>query len=198
MSPIRIRPRVRVALLALAAATLAAGCGSSMRPTRFTNPKIDFSFVERVAVLPFENYSNDAAAGPRATRLFLTELLATGAVDVVEPGEVSAALARYGGGARAVRPSTEQIVELGKTLGVQAVIAGAVAQSEVLRSGSAGIPTITLDAQMIEAESGGIIWSATHTEKGSAMSARFLGNEGEPLSVTTRRCVKRLVATLVK
>ena len=169
-----------------------------MGPTKFTNPDIDFSFVERLAVLPFENYSNDSAAAARVTRLMVTELLATGAVDVVEPGEVNAALARYGGGARAVRPSTEQIVELGKTLGVQAVIAGAVAQSEVLRSGSAGIPTITLDAQMIEAESGGIIWSATHTEKGSAMSARFLGNEGEPLSVTTRRCVKQLVATLVK
>jgi TolB-like protein len=167
-----------------------------MRPTRFTNPKIDFSFVERVAVLPFENFSNDANAGPRATRLMVTELLATGAVDVVEPGEVNAATAKYSG--RATRLSTEQIVELGKTLGVQAVIAGSVAQSEVLRSGSAGIPTVTLDAQMIEAESGGIIWAATHTEKGSEMSARFLGNEGEPLSVTTRRCVRKLVETLVK
>jgi TolB-like protein len=173
----------------------ACGCGT-MGATRFTNPKIDFSFVERVAVLPFENFSTDASAGPRVTRLLVTELLATGAVDVVEPGEVHAAMLRFAGGG-AQRPSTEQILELGKTLGVQAVIAGAVSQSEVLRSGSAGIPTVTVDAQMIEAESGGIIWAATHTEKGSVVSARFLGNEGEPISVTTRRCVRRLVATLL-
>lgn len=190
-----IVPRVRLASLALLAALCVVACGSTMRPTRFTNPRIDFSFVERVAVLPFENFSNDSSAGPRATRLMVTELLATGAVDVVEPGEVNAALVKYG---RVARPSTEQLVELGKTLGVQAVVAGSVAQSEVLRSGSAGIPVVTIDAQMIEAESGGIIWAATHSEKGSEMSARILGNEGEPLSVTTRRCVRKLVETLVK
>ena len=116
----------------------------------------------------------------------------------IMPGEVNAAMVRFGGGSRPVRPSIEQIVELGKVLGVQAVIAGSVAQSEVLRSGSAGIPTVTLDAQMIEAESGGIIWAATHTERGSVVSARFLGNEGEPLSATTRRCVRTLVSTLLK
>jgi len=183
-------------LAALLAVVALAGCAGSMRPTRFTNPRIDFSFVERVAVLPFENFSSDPAAAARATRLMITELLATGAVDVVEPGEVSAAVAKYSG--RFGRPSREQVVELGKTLGVQALIAGSVAQSEVLRSGSAGIPTVTLDAQMIEAEAGEIIWAATHTEKGSVMSARLLGNEGEPLSVTTRRCVRRLVETLVR
>lgn len=168
-----------------------------MGPTKFTNPKIDFSFVERVAVLPFENYSNDTAAAARVSRLMVTELLATGAVDVVEPGEVNAATVKFGTG-RSQRPSTEQIVELGRTLGVQAVIAGAVLQSEVLRSGSAGIPAVTVDAQLIETESGAIIWSATHTEKGSVASARLLGNEGEPLSVTTRRCVRRLVETLLQ
>jgi TolB-like protein len=190
--------RTSIRRLALLVACLGAvsGCGS-MGPTKFTNPKIDFSFVERVAVLPFENFSNDSAAGARVTRLLVTELLATGAVDVVEPGEVSAAVVKFGA-SRSQRPSTEQVLELGKTLGVQAVIAGAVSQSEVLRSGSAGIPTVTVDAQMIETESGAIIWAATHTEKGSVVSARFLGNEGEPLSVTTRRCVRRLVETLLK
>lgn len=183
-------------MLMVAVAAAFAGCGHSMRPTRFTNPRIDFSFVERVAVLPFENVSNDSSAGVRATRLLITELLASGAVDVVEPGEVSAALARFPG--RVTRPSKEQTVELGKTLGVQAVILGTVTQSEVLRSGAAGIPTVTLDAQMVEAESGGIIWAATHTEKGSAASARLLGTQGEPLSVTTRRCVRELVSTLLK
>lgn len=194
MNPNR-RAEIAMRALLLAALVLAA-CASSMKPTRFTNPRIDFSFVERVAVLPFENLSTDQQAGFRATRLLVTELLASGAVDVVEPGEVSAALSRFPG--RVTRPSIEQIVSLGKTLGVQAVIAGAVSQSEVLRSGAAGIPTVTLDAQMIETESGVIVWAATHTEKGSAFGAKVLGTQGEPIAVTTRRCVHRLLETLVE
>lgn len=181
---------------ALLAALVAAGCAGSMRPTRFTNPRIDFSFVERVAVIPFENVSSDSLAGFRATRLLVTELLASGAVDVVEPGEVNAAIARFPG--RVTRPSVEQIVSLGQTLNVQAVIAGTVAQSELLRSGATGIPTVTIDAQMIETETGAIIWSATHTEKGSAVGARLLGTQGEPIAITTRRCVHRLLDTLLK
>lgn len=186
--------RTRQTLIALA--LLLGGCASGMRPTKFTNPRIDFSFVERVAVLPFDNLSNDLQAGFRATRLMVTELLATGAVDVVEPGEVNAALATLPG--RVTRPSAEQIVELGKVLRVQAIIAGTVAQSEVLRGAGASSPTVTLDAQMIETETGAIIWAATHTEKGSSFAAKVLGTEGEPLSVTTRRCVRKLVGTLLK
>lgn len=181
---------------ALLVALLVTGCAGSMRPTRFTNPRIDFAFVERVAVIPFENVSSDSLAGFRATRLLVTELLASGAVDVVEPGEVSAAIARFPG--RVTRPSVEQIVSLGQSLGVQAVIAGTVAQSELLRSGASGIPTVTIDAQMIETETGAIIWAATHTEKGSTAAARLLGTQGEPIAVTTRRCVRRLLDTLLK
>ena len=177
-------------------AALVMACAGGMQPTRFTHPQIDFSFVERVAVVPFENLSTDQQAGFRATRLLITELLASGAVDVVEPGEVEAAMARLAG--RTARPSKEQIVSLGQSLGVQAIIAGTVAQSEVVRSGGAGVPVVTLDAQMIESESGEIIWAATHTEKGSGFAARVLGTGGEPISQTTRRCVRTLLDTLLQ
>ncbi len=83
-------------LLLLTAVAFIGGCRSGMQPTLFVNPRFDFSFVERVAVLPFENQSNDRQAGFRATRLTITELLASGAVDVVEPGEVQAVLAKSG------------------------------------------------------------------------------------------------------
>ena len=179
------------------AAMLAISCaGGGMQPTRFTHPQIDFSFVERVAVLPFENLSNDQQAGFRATRLLITELLASGAVDVVEPGEVQAALSRFAG--LTPRPSTEQLLSIGQALEVQAIIAGTVAQSEVVRSGGTGIPVVTLDAQMVESETGAIIWAATHTEKGSGFAARVLGTGGEPISQTTRRCVQKLLDTLLQ
>jgi TolB-like protein len=173
-----------------------AGCASGMATTRFTNPKFDFGYVERVAVIPFENLSSDPTAGARVTRLVVTELLASGAVDVVEPGEVQAALDRLG--ARITTPSTEQVVSLGGSLGVQAVIVGSVTQSEILRSGAVGIPVVSLDVHMLESETGAAVWAASHTEKASGLGAKLLGAGGEPLSETTRRCVRRTLRTLVE
>jgi TolB-like protein len=191
-----IRAHLPGRLLLLGLSLSLAACAGTMATTRFTNPKFDFGYVERVAVIPFENLSNDHAAGARVSRLVVTELLASGAVDVVEPGEVQAALDRLG--ARITTPSTEQVVSLGTTLGVQAVIVGSVTQSEILRSGAVGIPVVSLDVHMLETETGAAVWAASHTEKASGLGAKLLGAGGEPLSETTRRCVRRTLRTLVE
>ena len=174
-----------------------SACSSGLPTTQFANPGFDFSYLQRVAVIPFDNLSSDAQAGKRATRLLITELLASGAVDVVEPGEVQAAMRNLGGG-RLTAPSAEQVIALGETLEVQGVVIGTVAQSEVMRLGAALRPVVTLDVQMIEADTGAIVWAATHTEKGSTMGARLLGTGGEPLAETTRRCIQELLGTLLE
>jgi len=184
----------------LLAATLLGGCGGTMKATRFTNPNFNFAFVQRVAVLPFDNQTNDRQAGPRATRLTITELLASGAVEVVEPGEVQMALNKVTGTAlgRSVLPSTEQMIALGKALNVQGIVMGTVTQSENLRSGTVPIPVVTLDMHMVETETGATVWATTQSEKGGSFSARVLGTGGEPLAETTRKCVQAALETLVK
>jgi TolB-like protein len=186
--------------LVLAGLVLVAGCAGKVKTTRFLHPEFDFSYVERVAVLPFENLSADRNAGARASRLAVTELLATGAVDVVEPGEVRAALGRIPGAqsGRVVIPSSEQVATLGQELHVQGLIMGTVTQSEVIRSGAVGMPVVTLDMRMVETDTGETIWASTHTEKGSTVSAKVLGTGGEPISQTTRRCVKTLIRGLIR
>jgi len=183
-------------VLAVTACLASAACSGAMRMTTFTNPEFDFGYVERVAVLPLDNLSKDDQAGERATRMLITELLASGAVDVVEPGELRAAMQTL----RVDRttPTSEQVVALGKQLQVQAVITGSVTQSETLRSGSTQVPVVTLDLHMLETESGRPIWAATHTEKGSGAGAAILGTGAEPISKTTRRCMRRAIATLVR
>jgi TolB-like protein len=185
-----------VVLIGLA---IASGCSGRMKPTKFTNPRFDFAYIERVAVLPFENLTADRQAAWRSTRLVATELLASGAVDVVEAGEVQAALAKIQGTdyGRITSPPTEQIIALGKDLNVQAVVMGTVTQSELSRSGQVSIPVVTLDMRMVETETGATVWAATHTEKGGSTGAKVLGTGGEPISQTTRRCVKILLSTLV-
>jgi TolB-like protein len=184
----------------VAASCCLGACGSSMKATQFSNPNFDFSFVERVAVLPFENLSSDRQAGLRATRLTVTELLASGALDVVERGEVQAALTQtetFQPG-RTPMPSTEQVISLGQALGVQAVIMGTVTQSENLRSGSVLIPVVTIDMRMVEAETWATVWAATHSEKGGSISAKVLGTGGQPMAETTRECVRQVLSTLIE
>lgn len=194
------RCRIRIVALGWLGMLSLAGCAGKLKPTEFTNPKFDFSYVERVAVLPFENLSGDRQAGARATRLTITELLSSGAVEVVEPGQVQAALAELPGArvGRVAPPSTQEIISLGRTLGVQAVIVGTVTQSESFRSGAVAIPVVTLDVHMVETETGATVWAATHTVKGGSVGARVLGTGGQPISETTRRCVKQLLDTLVQ
>lgn len=170
-------------------------CSGGIKTTEFTNPRFDFSFVERVAVLPLDNLSSDRQAGERATRLLITELLASGAVDVVEPGEVQAALDRVQ--SRRSSLSKQQILDLGADLRVQALIQGSVAQSESLRSGTVSIPTVTLDLHMTETETGTTVWAATHTEQASGLGAKLLGTGAAPISQTTRLCVQEILQTLV-
>ncbi len=188
--------KIRLSVLGLVlAAIIAGGCAGSMRPTKFTNTDYNFAFLERVAVLPLLNMSEDRQAGSRATRILITELLASRTVDVVEPGETRAALNRITSGDPT--PTTEQVVALGKALNVQAVIQGSVAQSGTSRAGTVMIPVVTLDVHMLETESGQVIWAATHTEKGGSAGAAILGTGSEPISQTTRRCARRVIKTLV-
>lgn len=182
-------------LLVLAGALALTSCARQMKATRFLHPDFDFGFVQRVAVLPIDNLSSDLQAGERTTRILITELLSSGALDVVEPGEVRAAMSALR--MTATEPTAEQVTSLGESLGTQAVIVGSVAQSEIVRSGTVAVPTVTLDLRMLETETGAAVWAATHTEQGSGGRAKWLGTGVEPISQTTRRCVRRTVATLI-
>ncbi len=170
---------------------------SGMGPTVFVNKQYNFNFLEKVAVVPFENLSSDQGAGARITHIFLTELLSTESFDVVEPGEVSKAVQKFGGGGTASL-TKDQIVEVGKTLGVQGIILGSVNESAGTRAGSSPTTEITINARMVETETGQTIWSATNTEGGRGFWASLFGTGDKSESQSTRKCVKRIIKTLVK
>ena len=188
-----IRSIVRTTLGA-ALLLLATSCGS-VAPTKFVNPNFNFGFVERVAILPMDNMTEDRQAADQASRLLVTELLASGAVDVVEPGEVRAAMAKAGisGGS----PSKEQVIALGKSLGAQAVMTGAVTQAGNVRAGTLLVPVVTVDVHLLETETGAPVWAATVTEKGTSFGAQFFGTTAEASSETMRKAMKEVVRRLV-
>lgn len=189
-----IRRNIFGAVLLAAVVAAAAGCGH--RPTVFVNDEYNFQFVERVAVVPFDNLSNDQGAGNRVTRLMVSKLLAEKAFDVVEPGEVSRVLETYST-VRTGQLTTEQITAIGKELKVQGLILGTVTESSTMTSGGTTTSTITIIARMVETETGATVWSATHTAGGRGFWGSLFGTGGKSQSEATRDCVDGIVKTLI-
>ncbi|HUV29887.1 MAG TPA: hypothetical protein VMY05_02165 [Acidobacteriota bacterium] len=188
---------VRSGFAVLAAGLLlaAAGCGGGS--TVFLHPEYNFQVLERVAVIPFDNLSKDQGAGARATRVFVTELLAAEAFDVVEPGEVTRALEEYAT-VRTAELTQEQIVGLGKALRVQGMVLGTVTESTTLRSGGSAASTVTMVARMVETETGATVWSATQTSGGRGFWASLFGTGDKSHAEVMQACARSLLNTLVK
>ena len=180
----------------VAAILLIAGGCSGMGSTVFVHRDYNFNFVEKVAVVPFENLSNDQGASARITHLFITELLAADAFDIVEPGEVLVAISKLSL-TRTDMLSEEQAKQLGKELGVQGLILGAVNDSSGLRSAGNNETVVTLDVRMVETESAQTVWSATQTEGSKGFFSSLFGTSDKSQSEVARKCVRKVIKTLV-
>jgi hypothetical protein len=173
---------------------LCAGCG--MGPTTFTHPDYNFSFVERVAVIPFENLTEDRGAAARMSRYFVSELLEAEVFDVVEPGQVSEGMVRVGS-ARVAELTPEQIVQLGKDFAAQALFLGSVTESTTVRSGSASESVVTLDVRLVETETGAVIWGTTVTETGRGFWSGLFGTNGKTMGEVSRHVSRSAIEELV-
>ena len=171
------------------------GCGG-IGATRFVHPGFDFGFIERVAVVPFENLSTETGAGARATRYFNTALLAAEAFEVVEPGEVSRALEKFGFVATA-QLTREQAVTLGRELRAQGIFLGSLAESVKIRSGSNNVSVVTVTTSMVETETGTTVWSSTNTEDSSNFWSSLFGTGQKSSSEVMRRAIDGCLDTLL-
>ncbi len=173
---------------------LIAGCGG---PAVFLDRTYDFDYLERVAIVPFENLAQSQPAGRQATLIFITELLATESFTVIEPGETAKVLTEINP-TRTTALSLEQIQEMGKRLNAQGLIFGTVNESSTIRSGGVTVPTVTLDLRLVETETGSTIWAATHTQGHPNLLTSLFGIGAQSTSETMRDCVHHVIKTLVK
>ena len=167
------------------------------RSTSFLHPEYDFTQVERVAVVPFEDLSREPGTGSFVTRVFLTELLATGAFDIVEPGEVTRITGTPSQRGTA-ELSFDKIKKLGDELSVQAVVFGTVGESAELRSSGVGGHVISLNVRMVDVVTGATIWSSAVNTGGPGLFARLLGSGDQSRGTVVRKAVRKSIATLVQ
>lgn len=170
-------------------------CASAPQESTYFHPSMDFGAIKTVAVMPFENLSGDKSAAGRVRDVFITMLLSTGQMYVIPPGEVARGSVRAGIIAPTV-PATEEIIKLAALTKVDAVITGVVREYGEIRSGSTSANVISFSLQMIESQSGQVIWSASTTKGGITMKDRLLGGGGKPMNEITEIAVNDIINKL--
>jgi polysaccharide biosynthesis protein PelC len=170
------------------------GCGV---PQSFVHPTYDFSAVKKVAVLPLENLSQDQLAGERVRKALIAELLATGVVEVIEPGQVNRALNQLNlQSVSAV--SIEDLKKVGESLGVQALFMGSLDVYDRINVGGGTFPDVTISLRAVDVATGTIVWSSTRNGGGVGIVGRLFGFGGDTMSEATQKTIRAALATLFR
>ncbi len=185
-----------IRVVAFAAVLAVAGC-TTHRPAEVTyhDPGMDFSLLQKVGVLPFANLTQAPAAAERVRDVFMTMLQAGGSIYVLPPGEVARGLDRAAV-TKGTTPTAEECVNLGKILQVDAMITGVVREYGEVRSGSAASNVVSVSVQLMETQTGKIVWSASSTQGGITAGDRMFGGGGDPMDQVTTEAVRDLLDKL--
>ena len=174
---------------------VSAGCATSSSKVVFRDPNMDFGSLQAVAVMPFNNLARETVAGERVRDVFMTMLQATGGVYVIPPGEVGRGISRLNL-ERPGSPTAEEVTKFAKIVNADAVFTGTLTEYGEVRSGTSTANVVSLSLQMMEAQTGRVVWSASSTKGGVTTSDRLFGGGGEPMNATTQKAVDDLLEKL--
>lgn len=181
----------------LAAFALSAGgcAGSSHR--LYVNPDADMSYYKRVAVLPFENLTQERFAGDRLTRSFVTELIIAERFDIIEPADFWTILEKAGatpGGAG--NYDIKKLQEAATGAGVSAIIRGAVTEYEMQRNAGGEIPALAFDVEMTDVATGKVVWRTSIAKRGRGRTPVVGGGGERSLGKIGQKACKEVVEIL--
>jgi len=185
--------RLGVAVLFILVST---GCASTSKVV-YRDPNMDFGSIQTVAVMPFGNLTRENVAGERVRDAFMTMLQATGGVYVIPPGEVARGIARSSL-ERPASPTPEEVTKFAKIVSTDAVFTGTVTEYGEVRSGASTANVVSVSLQMMEAQTGKVVWSASSTQGGVTTTDRLFGGGGEPMNATTQKAVDDLLDKLFR
>jgi TolB-like protein len=149
--------------------------------------------IRKLAVLPFDNISENKQAGQIVASIYVTELFKTGRFLVEEPGNIRQFMIQE-------RIDTIGEVELdrlkilGRRLGVDAVVVGTVEEFEDGRRD--GVPIVSITTRMVTSATGRVIWSAQNKRKGNDYTLAFEFGEVRTAAALTERVVREMIDTI--
>jgi len=160
----------------------------------YTRPGVDTNSIDKIAVLPFENFTSDKFSDEKIRSLVIIDLISRG-VDVIEPGEVRGLLKEMQ--LRSLNSITSRhFKQIGEILKVQAVMTGSVGVFKVSRGATVSYPEVSISLILHEAETSDILWSAWHTTGGAGFWERHFGAEGKTVDETAKILIDDILDTL--
>jgi len=171
-----------------------SGCASSK--TSFIHPNMDFGSVQRCAVFPFQNLTSDGFADDKLYSIFMMELLAEGAFEVLSRGEVLGAMPGLNL-TIGMSLTQEQIVSLGEKLSVDAIFFGSIEEFGLSKGSGSRVSEVTAVFSMAETQTGIVIWRAQIHVEGSSIWRKLFGGGSRSLHDVSRDAVRQALQTLL-
>ena len=175
---------------------VSSGC-TSKEPvgTTFVREDVDLTYITKVAVLPFVNNTKDEFSGQRIRDITSTQILAMGIFDVIGRGAVDSGLMEM-----AIDQDTPMDVQLtkklGQRLGVEGFIQGTVNGVGEQRRGSFNYTEVSLTLELVDAESGLVLWRNSDTLSGYSLTDRLFGLDPLDAFQVTVDLLKKMLATI--
>ena len=191
---VELRPLVRW-WTALAIVTLLAGCAPS--PRLFVNRQADMTLYKRVVVVPFSNLTGEPYATGRILRALTTELVIADRFQMIDPSTLLGELEKAN-----VTPDPTGQIELGQLQSVAtklkatAIIRGTVTEYGIHRQGTDEYPVVSFDCEMVDVQTGIVIWRMSISESGKGRLPLIGGGGERTFSHVTQAACQRAVALL--
>lgn len=163
----------------------------------YKDTTMDFGLIQTVAVMPFVNLTKEPAAADRVRDVFMTMLLARSGLYVLPPGEISRGIMKTGI-ANPGAPSSEDAVKLGSVVKADVIVTGVVREYGELRSATTLANAVSMSVEMVETQTGRVIWAASSTRGGVGVLDRMFGGGGEPMNEVSEEAVNELLHKLFR
>jgi TolB-like protein len=179
-------------IFAVTANCLITGCGSRELTIR---PAPEVTRLNRVAVFPMQNLSGVPEAGDRVTHILVSLLYNSNLVNLVEPGEVQQFILRS-----RIRIAGElgldRIREASHQLGADGILFGTVNEYTIITTDEGNLPSVSITLRLVDANSGEMVWSATHSLQGNFKEKVFGIGRIESVGILSEIVAAELVEAL--
>jgi len=187
----------KVLVVAFVLLGLAAGCSLKGTDVTFVRQETDLGYINKVAILPFSNNSNDDFAAMRIRGITATQVLSMGIFDVIDPGIVDSAL-REMAIDRNTPIDSPLLKRLGLRLGVQAFIHGSVDDIVVRAQGAFSYPEVSLTMRLLDSETSMVLWQTSAHRNGYSLIDRLFDLNPQDGFGITLELVRDMLGTIPK
>lgn len=170
----------------------AAGCAAHAPPPSAASPA---AVRTTLAMLPLENLSGRPENGDRYSRLVWTTLGESGRYQLVDPGEVNAAMVDL-----RIRSSSaitrDQVHDVSQRLKTPWILAGTLLECGAVRTPDGDVPSFSLALRLLDGSSGRVVWTGMRAHSGEDRETVFGWGRETDLERLAQSTTRELVAAL--